>query len=205
MNIILLGPQGSGKGTQAKMLVDELAFTHISTGDLIRNGIKNNDPVALKIKDSIDKGNLAPDKVVIQLVKKNLSDNNIFDGFPRTLLQAEALDEITSIDLVIELKLSDEEAVKRLSSRIQCVGCKSIFGPAAPPKKKNTCDNCSGKLIQREDDKPEAIRKRLEVYHDETEPLLEYYRPRKIVHVIDASQPIDKIFADLKKLIQTVV
>lgn len=205
MNIILLGPQGSGKGTQAKLLVDELAFTHISTGDLIRNGIKNKDPVALKVKESIDKGNLAPDKVVIQLVKKNLSDNNIFDGFPRTLLQAEALDEIAHIDLVIALELSDEESVKRLSSRIQCVGCKSIFGPAAPPKKKGVCDSCGGKLIQREDDKPESILKRLEVYHDETEPLLEYYRPRKIVHAINAAQSIDKIFTDIKKIIQTVV
>ena len=202
MNIVLLGPQGSGKGTQAQLLAQEYGFTHISTGDLYRQGIEQKDPAALKIKEHVDKGGFAPDKLMIKLVKQALSDKgNIFDGFPRNLAQAEALDEIVPIDLVIELKISDSESVKRLSARRQCKQCRAIFGIDNLPRKTGTCNRCGGEIYQREDDKPEAIKKRLKLYHDETEPLLEYYRPRKIVHSVDGSKKIEEVYKDVSKII----
>ena len=204
MNVILLGAQGSGKGTQAQLLKQKYNWNHISTGDLYRQGIQNKDPEVLKMKEHVDKGVLMPDKFVINLVKKGLSDKgNIFDGFPRTLPQAEALDEIAEINLVIELKMPDELAVKRLSGRRQCKACRAIFGEENPPRKPGICNRCGGELYQREDDKPEAIKKRLATYHDETEPLLEYYKPRNIVHSVDASRKIEEIFKDLCKIIET--
>jgi adenylate kinase len=204
MNIILLGAQGSGKGTQAQLLRQKYGFKHISTGDIIRQGIEEGDPTALKIKEGVAQGKLASDEMVIELVRKNLGDKNIFDGFPRTLPQAEALDEITQIDAAIELKMPDELAVKRLSARRQCQSCRRIYGAENPSRTPGVCDNCKGKLIQRDDDKPEAIMKRLETYHDETEPLLEYYKPRKIVHSVDASRKIEEIFADLCRIIDEI-
>jgi adenylate kinase len=205
MNIVLIGAQGSGKGTQAQLIKQKYGLNHVSTGYLIRQGIEQGDPTALKIKEGIEKGKLAPDEQVIELVKRNLSDKgNIFDGFPRTLPQAEALDEIAQIDLVIELSMPDELAIKRLSARRQCQDCRRIYGAENLPRKQDICDNCKGKLIQREDDKPEAIKKRLETYHEETEPLLEYYRPRKIVNSVDASKSIETVFKEICKIIDEI-
>ncbi len=204
MNIILIGAQGSGKGTQAQLLKEKYGWIHLSTGRLYREAVQNKDPAIMKIKEKVDKGGLMPDAIALKLVKDNLSDaGNVFDGFPRTLEQAEALDEITQIDFVIELKLSDEEAVKRLSQRRECGQCRAIFGAANPPRKPDICNRCGGKLIQREDDKPESIRKRLAIFHEETEPLLEYYKPRKIVHSVDAGKGIDDIFKDICKVIES--
>lgn len=204
MNIIILGPQGSGKGTQAQLLKEKYGWNHISTGDLYRQGIQNKDPKILKMKEHVDKGGFMPDKFVMKLVEENLSkEGNIFDGFPRTLTQAEALDEIAQVDLVIELKMPDELAVKRLSARRQCKDCRAIFGEESQPRKPGVCNRCGGQLFQREDDKPETIKKRLEKYHDETEPLLEYYRPRKIVHTVDASKSIEEEFKDICNIIES--
>jgi adenylate kinase len=205
MNIILLGAQGSGKGTQAQLLKEKYGLKHISTGDLIRKGIAEKDPDALKLKEYQEKGLLAPNELIAKLVEKNLGDDNIFDGFPRTLEQAEALDDMTEVDAVIELKLTDEGAVKRLSGRRQCRKCASVYGIEKPPKKAGVCDACSGELYQRDDDKPETIKKRLAIYHDETEPLIEYYKPRRIVHSVDGSKGIKEIFAGVCKIIDTLV
>jgi len=204
MNIILLGAQGSGKGTQAQLLAQKYGLVHISPGDIYRQGIKNKDTVVLKLKEYVDKGGLMPDKLVIQLVKQKLSDGNIFDGFPRTLAQAEALDELVQMDLVIELKLTDEQAIARLSARRQCRQCGAIFGAENTPRKNGLCNRCGGELFQREDDKPEAIRTRLNIYHEETEPLLEYYKPRNIVHTVDGSILIDSVFKEICKIIETI-
>lgn len=202
MNIILLGPQGSGKGTQAELLAKHFGLKHISTGQLYRQALSKKEPAALKIKTYADKGELAPDKIILQLIKNHISESNIFDGFPRTLEQAEALDEIIQIDFVIELALSDAEAVRRISHRLECQNCGAIFGAEKPPKQKGICDVCGSKIEQRADDKPEAIKKRLERYHDETEPLLEYYKPRKIVHKVNAAKSVFDVLTDLKILIE---
>ncbi|MBS3148584.1 nucleoside monophosphate kinase [Candidatus Woesearchaeota archaeon] len=202
MNIILLGPQGSGKGTQADLLAKHFGLKHLSTGHLYRQALAKKEQAALKIKTYADKGELAPDKLIIQLIKNHISDANIFDGFPRTLEQAEALDELINIDFVIELSLSDTEAVRRISHRLECHNCGAIFGAEKQPKQKGTCDVCGSKIEQRADDKPEAIKKRIERYHEETEPLLEYYRPRKIVHKINAAKNVFDVFTDLKILIE---
>lgn len=205
MNIILFGAQGSGKGTQAKLLVEKFGFKHISTGDLIRKGVSDNDSDALKLKkEYMDKGLLAPDELIVKIVEKSLGEKNIFDGFPRTLAQAEMLDEKTNIDAVIELKIPDEVSVKRLSSRRQCKKCSAIYGAENPPKSENKCDACGGELYQRDDDTPDAIKKRLELYHDETEPLLEYYKPRNVVHEVDGTKSIQDIFKDVCEIIETI-
>ncbi|MBI4146385.1 nucleoside monophosphate kinase [Candidatus Woesearchaeota archaeon] len=203
MNIIILGPQGSGKGTQAQLLSKKYGYKHLSTGDIIRQGIEKKDPAALAIEKGIAQGKLVPDKLILKLVKQNLVENNILDGVPRTITQAEALDEITNIDLVIELQLTDEEGIKRLSSRQHCPKCRAIYGQESPPKNKNTCDKDGTKLAQREDDKPEAIKKRLETYREETEPLIEYYRPRHIVHSINAGRKIDEVFKEVCMVIDS--
>jgi len=206
MNIIILGPQGSGKGTQAQLLKEKYEWKHISTGDLYRQGVQNRDPEILKMQKGIDKGGFMPDAYVMKLVKKNLSEKgNIFDGFPRTLPQAEALDEITQVGIVIELKMPDKLAVERLSARRHCKDCRAIFGAENPPRKKGICNRCGGELFHREDDKPEAIKKRLVLYHDETEPLLEYYKPRKIVYSVDANKSIESVFKDICKIIDEIV
>jgi len=203
MNIILLGPQGSGKGTQAQLLKEKYGMIHLSTGDVLRDAAKQDEKIAKQLATGI----YFSDKQMITIVKQRVSEENnklIFDGYPRTLTQAEALDEITQIDLVIELTLSDEIAVKRLSGRRQCKNCRAIFGTENPPRQPGICNRCGGEVYQRDDDKPEAIKKRLEQYHDETEPLVEYYKPRKIVHAVDASKNIDEIFKNLCKLIETI-
>ncbi len=205
MNIILIGAQGSGKGTQAQLLKEKYGWSHLSTGRLYREAVQNKDPAIMKIKEKVDKGGFMPDKTVLKLVKENLSDKgNTFDGFPRTLEQAEALDEFVQIDAVIELSFSDEEAVKRLSQRMECSQCRAIFGAQNPPRKKGVCTRCGGKLIQRADDEPEAIKKRLALYHEETEPLLEYYKPRNIVHSVDASKSVEEVFKDICTIIEKI-
>jgi len=210
MNIILFGPQGSGKGTQSRKLKDKYKFTHISTGDLIREKVapkekdsQEEDPLTRSIKETMARGGLVSNDIVIELIQENLQENNMFDGFPRTLEQAKALDEITQIDLVIELRLSDDTAVERVSSRTQCKECAAIFGPKNPPKEEGMCNDCPGEIYQREDDKPAAIKERLKDYRTETEPLLEYYKPRDIVHSIDASKEIEEIFDEICKIIET--
>ncbi|PIN76314.1 adenylate kinase [Candidatus Woesearchaeota archaeon CG10_big_fil_rev_8_21_14_0_10_37_12] len=198
MNIILIGPQGCGKGTQAKKIIEKYELKHLSTGDIIRSGIKAGDETALKIKGYTERGDLVPDDVIMELVEKNLDmKGNVFDGIPRTLNQAELLDRMTEIDFVIELKIDDEVAINRISGRRQDKegNIYSIYNLPEGIKEEN--------LIQREDDKQEAVKKRLELYRDETEPLLEYYKPRNIVHSINASKTPEKIFKDVCEIIDS--
>jgi adenylate kinase len=194
-----LGPQGCGKGTQAQLLKEKYDLIQISTGDLLREAAAKDE----KIAQQLATGKLFTDEQMVKLIKEKITDHKgvIFDGYPRTLPQAEALDETTQIDLVIEIKIPDEESVKRLSSRRQCRQCKAIFGAENPPRTPGKCNRCGGELYQRNDDMPEAIKKRLEQYHDETEPLLEYYRPRKIVHKVDGTKKIEEVFKDLCSII----
>ena len=198
MNIILLGPQGSGKGTQATLLAQHFELCTVSVGELLRHEADKKTKRGNLIKETLSRGDLVPTKISMKLLQEYLEKNTckngiILDGFPRTLEQAEALDDIIAIDHVIELQLSDEQAVERLTGRLQCKQG-HVYGTDIPPKKKNTCDIDGEKLFMREDDNPNAIKERLTIYHDETEPLLEYYRPRDIVHTVDAAKKPRDVF-----------
>lgn len=198
MNIVIFGPQGSGKGTQAKMLADRYGIPHISTGDIFREAAKRHDKLGLEVKKVLDEGSLCSDALTNEVVKHRLEDVDcaegfILDGYPRTLIQAEALDEFSHVDYVVVLEISDEEAVSRLSKRRQCPECKRITDVSEG----DVCVKCKARLVQRADDTPELIKKRLDDYHDLTHPLLEYYKPQEVVHVIDGEQKPEKVFKDI--------
>ena len=183
MRLILLGPPGAGKGTQAETLTKKLGVPQISTGDILRAAVRNGTPVGLKAKSYMDAGDLVPDDVIIGVIKERLAEPDceagyIFDGIPRTIAQAEALGaQGVEIDKVISIEASDEVIVKRLSGRRSCPGCGMTFHVVTkPPRAENTCDSCGATLITRVDDDAETILNRLKTYHKETEPLKEYYK-----------------------------
>ncbi len=193
MNIVLLGPPGAGKGTLAALLKNELGVPHISTGDIFRSNIKNGTELGKKVQGILASGGLVPDEVTIEMVRDRLSADDtasgyILDGFPRTIGQAEALDGMASIDAVVNFVLSDDEVVKRLSGRRLAPSTGRIYHIITnPPKKEGIDDETGEKLIQRDDDKPEAIMHRLEVYRAETAPLIGYYKEKGNIIDIDAS------------------
>jgi adenylate kinase len=186
MKIILFGPPGVGKGTQAKLLVEEFHSAHISTGDLLREAVKNKTTLGLKAKSFMDAGNLVPDDVVIGLIEEVLKsddarENFILDGFPRTPPQARALDVLFErlgirLDSVISLEVDNEEIIDRLTQRRLCRGCGRIYTIARIGADLQACPQCGGEVYQRDDDKPEPVRRRLEVYQQQTKPLIDYYR-----------------------------
>jgi len=200
MNIILLGIAGSGKGTQAKLLSEKYGFKHISTGALSREEAEKGTELGIKLKEMMKKGELIPKEIILELVKQAIgqSEGVVFDGFPRTLEQAEDLDEFCKINLVISVEIPDDIAVERLVNRRQCKQCGAIT--TAEHEK---CLKCGGELYQREDDKEEAIRKRLKIYHEDVEPLKEYYKPREIVHIIDGTKTVDEVFKDICAVIES--
>ncbi len=182
MKIIMLGPPGAGKGTQAEFLSEKYSIPQISTGAIIRGVIASGSDEGKKIKELIDKGMLLPDETVVSMVKNRLAEPDckngfILDGFPRTIEQAKALDKMgVKIDRVLSIELSDDEILERLSGRRECKVCRASYHiEDHPPKKEGICDRCGGELITRDDDKPETIKNRLEVYHESTEPLKKYY------------------------------
>ena len=186
MKIILFGPPGVGKGTQAKLLVEEFHSAHISTGDLLREAVKNKTILGLKAKSFMDAGNLVPDDVVVGLIEEVLRsdearENFILDGFPRTLPQASALDGLfekldVRLDSVISFEVDNEEIIDRLNQRRLCRGCGRIYTIARIGADLKVCPQCGGEVYQRDDDKPEPVRRRLEVYQQQTKPLIDYYR-----------------------------
>lgn len=191
MNIIMLGAPGAGKGTQAAVLCEHFGIPTISTGNMIREALKNGTEMGLKAKSFMDEGKLVPDEVVIGIVKERLSMDDckngfILDGFPRTIPQAEALDEMgVNIEHVINIEIEDEKIVNRMSGRRVCEGCgKPYHLKNLPPKVEGVCDDCQGTLVQRKDDHPDTVLARLDVYHKETEPLVAYYEKQgKLVNV----------------------
>jgi len=205
MKILLMGPQGSGKSTQAALLAEFLGLPKISTGDIFREAVQRNTGLGKKAKAFMGKGALVPDEIVIGIVderlqKKDCRNGFILDGFPRTIKQAEALGRITGIDAVLNLKSEDNVIIKRVSSRRVCEKCQSGFNiTSLKPKKSGICDKCSGRLIQREDDKPETVKKRLEVYRRETTPLMQYYEEKKLLKNINAEKSIEEVFEDAVK------
>ncbi len=205
MKIIMLGAPGAGKGTQAKMIADKYSIPHISTGDIFRANIKNGTELGKKAKTYMDKGELVPDELVVDLVVDRVSQDDakngyVLDGFPRTIPQAEALDEALSkigekVDYAIDVEVPDENIVNRMSGRRACVGCGGTYHIVhIPPKKEGVCDACGGELILRDDDKPETVLNRLKIYHDQTQPLIDYYTEKGILKEVDGTVEMEKVF-----------
>ena len=203
MNIVLLGPPGAGKGTLAVLLKKELDVPHISTGDIFRSNIKNGTELGKKVQGILASGALVPDEVTIEMVRARLGEDDtssgyILDGFPRTIAQAEALSDMDEIDAVINFVLDDEEVVKRLSGRRLCPSTGRIYHIVSnPPKKEGIDDETGEPLIQRDDDKPEAIMHRLEVYRAETAPLIDYYKEKGNLLDIDASPAPETVLSSV--------
>lgn len=205
--IILMGPPGTGKGTQAKLIAEKYKIPHISTGDMFREAIAQKTGLGLKAKAIMDAGGYVPDDITLGMVQERLKKPDckqgfIFDGFPRTPVQVEALKGITDIDVVIELQTPAPAIIKRISSRRQCKSCNAIYGLDIPPKKKGSCDKCSGKLFQRDDDKKETVQKRLQVYEEKTKPLLDHYDALNKLVRIDGEKPIPAILSDISFVLE---
>lgn len=213
MKLILLGPPGAGKGTQAKMLTERFAIPQISTGDILRAAVKQGTPLGRKAKEYMDAGGLVPDEVVVGIVRERLmaadcSNGFILDGFPRTVAQADALqaslEEMNkALDRVISLVVDAEALVERLTGRRTCKECgRGYHVKFDPPREEAICDACGGSLFQRDDDQEETIRKRLQVYANQTEPLISYYRDADLLMELDGMQPIPQVQEKLLSLLQ---
>jgi adenylate kinase len=212
MNLILLGPPGAGKGTQAQMIVERYHIPQISTGDILRAAVKEGTPLGKKGKVFMDQGQLVPDEVVIGIIDERLKALDcdpgfILDGFPRTIAQAEALQPILtkiakSIDHVINIEVNSEELVRRLTGRRTCKNCGAMFHLLFhPSKREGICDRCGGTLYQREDDKEETIRTRLKEYERQTAPLIEYYRRKSTLRSIQGVGGTDQIFEQIVRVL----
>lgn len=208
----MLGAPGAGKGTQAKRIAAKFSIPHISTGDIFRANIKNNTPLGAKAKSYMDKGELVPDELVIELIMDRFSQDDcvngyVLDGFPRTIPQAEELDKALksvndNLDYAIDVEVPDDNIINRMSGRRACVNCGATYHIVHnPPKVENECDTCNGELILRDDDKPETVKNRLDVYHTQTEPLLKYYTEKGILYTVDGTQDMDTVFDSICKIV----
>ncbi len=206
MNIIFLGPPGAGKGTQAQRVCAALNIPQISTGDILRRAMKEQTPTGLKAKAFVDAGQLVPDDVMIDIVRERLAQEDcqqgyILDGFPRTTLQAEALEKIAEIDAVIDLDVADEKLIERLSGRRVCLQCGATYH-VSRLNGDTRCAACGDSLIQRDDDKAETVLNRLTVYHRQTAPLVDFYRARGKLRVIQGDGDMDTIFASIMDIVR---
>ena len=212
MKIIMLGAPGAGKGTQAKMIAEKCGIPHISTGDIFRANIKNGTELGAKAKEYMDKGLLVPDELVCDLVVDRIQQADcekgyILDGFPRTIPQAEALENALNaieqkLDYAIDIDVPDENIINRMSGRRACVGCGATYHVLFNPTKvEGKCNVCGESLILRDDDKPETVKKRLDVYHTQTQPLIDFYTERKVLVEVDGTQSMDKVFDDIMKIL----
>ena len=205
MKLILLGAPGSGKGTQAAYISEKYDLPHISTGDIFRQNIKNQTPLGVKVKAIMDAGDLCPDDLTIELVKDRLSNEDckngyVLDGFPRTIPQAEVLDKALTelgdkIDYAINVDVPDENIVKRMGGRRACLACGATYHiEHIPPKTEGICDRCGKELILRDDDKPETVMNRLQVYHDQTQPLIDFYNAKGVLKEVDGTVDMKDVF-----------
>ncbi|HJC48010.1 MAG TPA: adenylate kinase [Candidatus Lachnoclostridium pullistercoris] len=208
MKIIMLGAPGAGKGTQAKRIAAKYGIPHVSTGDIFRANIKGGTELGKKAKEYMDQGKLVPDEITIGMLldrihEEDCKDGYVLDGFPRTIPQAEsltkALEEMgESIDYAINVDVPDSAIVSRMGGRRACVNCGATYHVEFnPPKKEGVCDVCGEKLILRDDDKPETVQNRLTVYHEQTQPLIDYYKKAGVLAEVDGTQDMDKVFEDI--------
>jgi len=208
--LVFLGPPGAGKGTQAKLLSQRMEFLHLSTGDLLREAVKNQTPLGKKAKEYMDRGELVPDELIVQLIEETMpkDGNVILDGFPRTVNQALALEEMLKgkgekISKVLFFDVADEVIIDRLSGRRVCSKCGAVYHVKYnPPKIEGLCDLCGGSLVQRDDDREEVVKKRLEVYRKQTQPLIEFYQDRGIIYRLDAEKGVEELFEEVKGLVR---
>ena len=212
MKIIMLGAPGAGKGTQAKMIAEKYMVPHISTGDIFRANIKEGTELGKQAKEYMDKGQLVPDSLTVNLLldrvaKDDCQNGYVLDGFPRTIPQAEVLDEALSklgenIDFAIDVDVPDENIINRMSGRRACVTCGATYHlKHVPPKKDGICDKCGSELILRDDDKPETVKKRLDVYHEQTQPLIDYYTNKGILKQVDGTKDMLEVFGDIVSIL----
>lgn len=208
MKLIMLGAPGAGKGTQAKKIAEKYGIPHISTGDIFRANIKAGTELGMKAKSFMDQGQLVPDEVTIGMLLDRISQDDskagyVLDGFPRTIPQAESLtaalkERGEKIDYAVNVDVPDENIIHRMSGRRACVGCGATYHIVYnAPKTENICDTCGEKLILRDDDKPETVQNRLRVYHDQTQPLIDYYKKEGVLVEVDGTQDLEKVFQDI--------
>lgn len=212
MKIIMLGAPGAGKGTQAKQIADKYGIPHISTGDIFRANLKAGTELGKKAKQYMDQGLLVPDELTCDLVMDRIAQDDcaggfVLDGFPRTIPQAQALDTALGklgqkMDYAIDVDVPDESIVSRMAGRRACLNCGATYHIVSiPPKKEGICDRCGSPVVLRDDDKPETVSKRLAVYHEQTQPLIDYYKGQGILKTVDGTQPMEKVFADIAAIL----
>ncbi len=217
MRIVLLGPPGAGKGTQARRLMDKFDVVQISTGDLFRARVKDpNDPLGQQIKEILESGKLVPDEITIQMISERLDQPDcrngfILDGFPRSLAQAEALEKMLKeknlpLDAVVQMEVDDDKLVERISGRFTCAGCgEGYHDTFKQPKQAGACDSCGaeGKFTRRSDDNAETVRARLETYHSQTAPILPFYQARKMLKVVNGMADMDSVTVQIESLLES--
>lgn len=212
MKIIMLGAPGAGKGTQAKQIADKYQIPHISTGDIFRANIKEGTELGQKAKTYMDQGLLVPDELVVELVadrivKEDCKNGFVLDGFPRTIPQAEALDAALDkmgekMDYAIDVDVPDENIVSRMSGRRACLNCGATYHVITiPTKVEGICDKCGNPVVLRDDDQPETVQKRLTVYHEQTQPLIDYYNNQGILKSVDGTLPMEEVFANIVQIL----
>lgn len=212
MKIIMLGAPGAGKGTQAKMIADKYGVPHISTGDIFRANIKNGTELGMEAKKYMDQGLLVPDELTVRILLDRVAQDDckngyVLDGFPRAIPQAEVLDsELTKlgdhIDYAINVDVPDENIVKRMSGRRACLTCGATYHiEHVPPKKEGICDVCGSELVLRDDDKPETVKNRLNVYHEQTQPLIDFYTEKGVLKTVDGTVPMEEVFAAITAIL----
>lgn len=213
MKIIMLGAPGAGKGTQAKMIAEKYGVPHISTGDIFRANIKNGTQLGMEAKQYMDKGLLVPDELTVKILLDRVAQDDckkgyVLDGFPRTIPQAEVLDKALTelgdrIDYAIDVDVPDENIVRRMGGRRACLSCGATYHiEHVPPKKEGICDTCGQELVLRDDDKPETVQNRLNVYHEQTQPLIEFYQAKGVLKTVDGTVDMKDVFAAITEILK---